>query len=156
MSADPTFGLLLVAVGLILFVLEFVHPGAFLLIPGSITLAAGLMYFFVPDFLLGSIFGPGIILMAALASALITVPYYKRIAPVHPPMTSTTSTLLGETGIVTAAIEPNTLKGKVRIRSEIWSARGKTPIPAGTMVQVVGGEGVSLEVRPVGASPVPS
>ena len=52
-------------------------------------------------------------------------------------------------GIVIAPVVPNTLKGKVRVKSEVWSARSDVAIPTGVRVRVVQGEGVSITVQPV-------
>lgn len=144
-------GIFLVVFGLALFVIELVHPGAFLLIPGSIVLSAGFLYLFLPDILLDSPWGPGIVLMAAFLATLATVPYYKRIAPIHRPMSTTPSSLEGEVGVVVATVVPDTLRGKVRVRSEVWSARSDITIPEGARVRVLGGEGVSILVRPIEA-----
>ena len=56
---------------------------------------------------------------------------------------------MGAEAIVIVPIVPNTLKGKVRVRSEVWSARASVEIPEGTRVRVVHGEGVSVTVVPL-------
>ncbi len=142
-------GVLLIVVGLILFAIEITHPGAFLLIPASIVLAAGILYIAAPDVLLASVYGPAVIVIVALVAALATIPYYRYIAPIHQPMSTTAGSLEGETGIVITSVVPDTLRGKVRVRSEVWSARSEAPIPAGTKVRIVRGEGVSLHVQPL-------
>ncbi len=63
-------------------------------------------------------------------------------------MTSMPTTLIGREGIVLTDVLPNSLKGKVRIGSEVWSARSPVFIPAGTRVRVISGEGVSILVEP--------
>jgi membrane-bound ClpP family serine protease len=146
-------GVTLVIAGIVLFVLEIVHPGALLLIPGSILLVAGLLYIFFPSTLLNSGYGPLLIISAAIVSALIELPYYRYIAPNHRPMSTTTAGLTGEQGIVVTDIVPNTIKGKVRVKSEIWSARSDRPIATGTMVRVVSGEGVAVKVIPLEETP---
>jgi len=58
--------------------------------------------------------------------------------------------LIGREGQVTAPVNPNTLAGKVRIGSTLWSARSTGPvIPAGKKVKVVGSEGVHIIVEEV-------
>lgn len=145
----PLLGIVLVLVGIALLAIELFHPGALLLIPGSIFLVAGFLYLFVPNTLLDSWEGPLAIVVAAVLAALIEIPYYRWVAPTHRPMSTTSGGLVGEEAIVTAEIQPNNLKGKVRVRSEIWSARSSRPIPVGTRVRVVHGEGVSVTVEPV-------
>ncbi|MGD0718792.1 MAG: NfeD family protein, partial [Thermoplasmata archaeon] len=73
--------------------------------------------------------------------------YYRWVAPVHPPMSTTVGTLIGQEGVIVAPVVPDSLHGKVRIGSEIWSARAEVPIAPGTHVRVVGGSGVSVSVE---------
>lgn len=57
-------------------------------------------------------------------------------------------TLVGMTGQVWIAIEPFSI-GSVRIEGEIWQARSKEILPAGTLVRVIRQEGVTLTVRKI-------
>ncbi len=140
---------ILIIVGSALFAFELIHPGAWLLIPASIMIVAGLLYILLPNVLLNSLYGPSIIVLVALAAALATIPYYRWVAPIHKPMSTTVQSLEGQTGIVVTPVIPDSLSGKVQIQSEVWSARSDQPIPAGTRVRVVSGEGVSVLVRPI-------
>jgi membrane protein implicated in regulation of membrane protease activity len=146
---DPAIGIALVVAGIILLASELIHPGALLLIPGSILLVAGFLYLFLPNILLDSYIGPIGIIVTAIIAALVEIPYYRWVAPTHRPMSTTSAGLVGDEAIVIADVVPNTLKGKVRVRSEVWSARSTVPIPAGTRVRVVHGEGVSVSVEPI-------
>jgi inner membrane protein len=146
---DPTIGIALVIVGVVLLAFELVHPGALLLIPGSILLVAGFLYLFLPDVLLDSYVGPVAIIVVAIVAALAEIPYYRWVAPTHSPLSTTSGGLVGAEGIVIVPIVPNTIKGKVRVRSEVWSARADTEIPEGTRVRIVHGEGVSVTVVPI-------
>ena len=146
---DPAIGVALVAGGVILLASELIHPGALLLIPGSILLVAGFLYLFLPNILLDSYFGPVAIVVTAILAALIEIPYYRWVAPTHRPLSTTSGGLVGDEAIVVAPVVPNTLKGKVRVRSEVWSARSDVPIPVGTRVRIVHGEGVSVSVEPI-------
>ena len=148
---DPTIGISLVIVGIILLAFELIHPGAWLLIPASIMIAAGLLYLTLPSLLLNSFFGPAVVVLVAFVAALATIPYYRWVAPIHEPLSTTVRSLEGQVGVVVVPVVPDSLKGKVQIQSEIWSARGEQPIPAGTKVRVVSGEGVSVMVRPMDA-----
>lgn len=152
---DVVVGAALIVVGLILFALEFAHPGVLLFIPGSVLLVGGFLYLYLPSVLLDSPAGPLAVLLAAVAAGLLEIPYYRWVAPTHKPMTTTSAGLQGELAIVTSPIIPNTLKGKIRVRSEIWSASGDRPIPIGTRVRVVRGEGVSVWVEPADPPTVP-
>ena len=147
-SPNAVIGAVLAVVGVAVIAIEFVHPGALLLIPGSALLVGGLLYLFLPDILLGSVIGPIVVILVAVAAGLLELPSSRRISPGHPPMTTMPTTLIGRTGLVLVDVDPASLKGKVRIGSEVWSARAEAPIPAGTMVEVIAGEGVSVTVVP--------
>lgn len=152
-GAYDALGALVVLIGVIVIAVEFIHPGALLLIPGSVLLVGGLLLVFLPDSLLNAPWGIIVIALAACVSALVEIPYYRWLAPNHGPMTTTSAGLVGETGTVIAAVEPNTIKGKIRVRSEIWSVSATSPIPVGAKVRVVSGEGVSLKVVAVDEAP---
>ncbi len=151
---NDAIGLAIVIVGVALLAFELIHPGALLLIPGSILLVAGFLYLFLPNVLLNSYLGPVIVIVAAILGALLELPYYRWVAPVHRPMSTTSGGLVGEEAIVTVPVEPNNLRGKVKVKSEVWSARADQPIPVGTRVRVIHGEGVSVTVQPI--TPPPS
>lgn len=142
-------GATLVVIGIGLFVGELLHPGIFLLIPGTVILVSGVMYILLPGFLTDSILGPALVMASALVATVVSILYYQHVAPVHPPMVTMPATLAGSEGLVIAPVLPDSMKGKVRVRSEVWSARSRVPIPAGTRVRVIGGEGVSLDVVPL-------
>lgn len=146
---DYTLGAILVGTGIALLAAELVHPGALLFIPGSIVLVAGCLYLFAPTALLDSIVGPIAVLVAAIVATVVEVFYYRWVAPNHWPLSTTTAGLVGHEGIIETAVIPNTMKGKVRVDSEVWSARADVPIPVGTRVRIVHGEGVSVRVEPV-------
>ncbi len=150
--ANLAVSAVLIIVGSALFGFELIHPGAWLLIPASIMIAAGLLYLTLPGLLLNSYFGPAVVVLVALGAALATLPYYRWVAPTHEPLSTTVQSLEGETGVVVVPVVPDSLTGKVKIRSEVWSARGEGPIPTGTKVRVVSGEGVSVFVRPLDGS----
>ncbi|MCW6166904.1 MAG: NfeD family protein [Thermoplasmatales archaeon] len=152
-DAATVTAVVLMVVGVALFALELFHPGALLLIPGSVLLAGGMLYLFLPSLLLNSWVGIVVVTAAAVAAALIEIPYYRHVSPGHPPMTTMPMTLVGKEGIVVVDVIPNTLRGKVRVGSEIWSANSSMPISAGTPVRIVSGEGVSIKVVPIASVP---
>jgi inner membrane protein len=149
MMVDVTIGVVVVIIGIVLLAFELVHPGALLFIPGSILLVAGFLYLFFPTYLLDSAYGPIAIVVTAVLATVIEIYYYRWVAPTHNPLSTTSGGLVGEVGVVVAPIVPDTLKGKVRVRSEIWSAKAAVPIPAGAHVRVVKGEGVAVSVEQV-------
>ncbi len=146
MAINEALGVIIVIVGIALIVFEFFHPGAILLIPGSILVVVGLFYLIYPSGLLDSDYGPIAIVVVALLAALAEIPYYRHIAPEHPPIAATAAGLIGKVGVVTTTVVPDSLRGKVRIDSEIWSARADREIPVGARIRVVNAGGVSVEV----------
>jgi|HubBroStandDraft_1064217.scaffolds.fasta_scaffold00738_11 membrane protein implicated in regulation of membrane protease activity len=150
---NDSIGIAIVIVGLALLVFELIHPGALLIIPASILLVAGFLYLFLPNVLLNSVEGPIIVVVAAILGALIEIPYYRWVAPVHRPMSTTSGGLVGEEAVVVTPVEPNNIRGKVKVKSEIWSARSDAPIPVGTRVRIIHGEGVSVTVQPIETPP---
>jgi inner membrane protein len=150
---NDTIGITIVVIGIALLAFELIHPGALLIIPGTILLVAGFLYLFLPNVLLDSYLGPLLVVVAAILGALIEIPYYRWVAPVHRPMSTTSGGLVGEEAVVIAPVEPNNLRGKVKVKSEVWSARSDQPIPVGTRVRVIHGEGVSVTVQPIDPPP---
>ncbi len=140
-------GITLVIIGLILLIWEVHMPGFFIAIPGTILLVLGIAVMIMGniDIILASI----LILISAVVASIFTLLFYRKIGKPEPPTTTTIDKLVGRRGIVTAKIEPNTLKGKVRIDSEIWSATSDNEIEVGKKVVVLRGEGVHLFVREV-------
>jgi membrane protein implicated in regulation of membrane protease activity len=57
-------------------------------------------------------------------------------------------TLVGMTGKVWIAIEPFSI-GSVRIEGELWQARSKEMLPAGTLVRVMRQDGITLTVKKI-------
>jgi len=148
-AVDIGIGILILLIGGGLFTIEIFHPGALLLIPATIMIVGAFLYLLIPDVLLQSIWGPIAILIAALIATIVTILYYRWLAGSHKPLSTTSGGLVGEEAIVIADVVPNTLRGKVRVNSEVWSARAAQPIPAGTRVRVVAGEGVSVTVEAI-------
>jgi membrane protein implicated in regulation of membrane protease activity len=146
MIENLALGVPLVVAGIVVLAMEFAHPGALLFIPGSVLIVAGFLELAFPDVLVGTPYGIIAIAVVATAAGIAEIPYYRWVAPTHRPMTSTSAGFEGQYAIVTAPIVPNSLSGKVRIGSEIWSAQAEVRIPAGTRVKVVGGEGVAVRV----------
>jgi membrane protein implicated in regulation of membrane protease activity len=146
-------GIVVVLLGAVLFSIELLHPGALLIIPGTIMLVGGMLYLLIPSVLLDSVWGPIAVALAAIIATAGTIWWYRWLAGTHLPLSTTSGGLVGEEAVVIAEVVPNTLKGKIRVRSEVWSARGATAIPVGTRVRVVRGEGVSVTVEPLDPRP---
>jgi membrane protein implicated in regulation of membrane protease activity len=61
---------------------------------------------------------------------------------------SRTDTLLGRDGVVTEPIDPVSGTGRVNVGGQDWAARCAASVAAGTVITVVGADGIVLEVRP--------
>jgi membrane protein implicated in regulation of membrane protease activity len=147
-----------IIVGIALIIMDFIHPGLFLLLPGTVLLLAGgllLGFSSVDIFTLAG--APFLIVGVVLVAFAVAIPVYQKLAPTHPPIATTVNSLAGWPAEVTVPIVPGTMRGKVRIRSEVWSATADVPIGVGATVRVTGGRGVVLSVEPWGeAAPDPT
>jgi membrane protein implicated in regulation of membrane protease activity len=59
---------------------------------------------------------------------------------------SRTGQLIGKDGVVTHEIDPTVGTGRVNVGGEDWAARSAGAVAVGTHVQVVGADGIVLEV----------
>lgn len=143
-----TIALILIVIGLVCILAEAVYPGAFFVIPGIITLVIGIIGYAVPDFLT-SIYMPILVIVLFVILSIVTVKFYHWLARPKPPETTITSNLVGKKGLVTAPTEKDSLKGKVKIDNDVWSANSDEPIEAGTEVEVIGAEGVHIKVKKI-------
>jgi inner membrane protein len=144
---DPSIGWGLIALAVILFVVEVMLPGqTFLMVPGTffgtlgvVALATGSESF---------TFGYGLLIALAMTviSAVLTFALYKRLGKVQPPQTTVAESLIGKKGKVTKKIIPDEISGKVRIGTEVWSAKADQPIEEGKYVEVVDSKGVHVVV----------
>ena len=143
--AAATVALIIIIVGAVMILIEAMNPGAFFIIPGTVLVIVGAIGYAVPDFLF-SIYSPIVAVVLALPVTLITIKLYQILAKPVPPTTTVTDSLVGKKGKVITATDPNSLKGKVRIGMDIWSANSEEPIGEGEQVEVVAAEGVHITV----------
>ncbi len=144
---DPfTVAIVLLVIGIAFLVAEAFSPGAFMIIPGTVLVIIGIVGAVFPDFLF-SWWSPVTALVVAVPVTLLTVKAYQRLAPPAPPSTTVAESLVGRTGTVTVATEPGSMKGKVKIGSDTWSATSDQPIEAGAEVTVESSAGVHVHVR---------
>ena len=148
MEWEWQIGLIFVIVGVILFIVEVASPGFFVAIPATVLIILGALGMVVDDFFLG-IWSPIVAIAVTVPAFLGTMYAYKRLAPPQPPTTTVGRSLVGKRGIVDTDIIPNTIKGKVRIENQTWSATSDHYIPKTTLVEVVGSKGVHVIVREV-------
>jgi membrane-bound serine protease (ClpP class) len=148
-------GVLLLALGFVLFVLEvkFTSYGV-LGVGGVLALVIGsLMLFDGPM--------PGVelrlsaVLPASLAAAAIVLALAAAVLRTRgAPAVAGVGTLVGVRG--TALSEVGTGQGQVFIYGEYWSARSAATIPSGSPVRVVAVRGLQLEVEPASEGPLPA
>lgn len=139
-------------VGILLLLMEAASPGFFVAIPGTILIILGVFALVVPDESVFTFWAPIIAIAVGIPATAITVWAYRRIAPANgPPTTASAETLVGKRGKVTAHVVPDSLKGKVKVESQIWSATAAEEIAVGSNIEVVDVKGVTLTVRKVEA-----
>ncbi|NPA75682.1 MAG: NfeD family protein [Euryarchaeota archaeon] len=143
-----TLGILFVVIGLLLLIGEVHTPGFFIAVPGTILVVLGIAMIFMGNYL-DILTASVLVLVSAVGASAVTLAWYKSMGKTQPPSTTTVDGLVGKTGIVTVRVEPNSIKGKVKIDNDIWSATAEQVIEEGKKVVVVKGEGVHVVVREV-------
>lgn len=146
---DPfTVAMTLIALGAVFLIIEALSPGAFMLIPGAVLVIVGLIGIAFPDDLL-SWKSPIIAIAVAIPVTLITIKVYLKLGSPIPPSTTVVDSLVGRDGVVTVATDSTSMRGKVAIGNDIWSATSDEPIEIGANVTVEKSEGVHVHVRRV-------
>lgn len=140
------FALLLIIVGLVLLILEATMPGIFMIIPAVIFIIIGALGLLEPD-LLFTWYAVALAIVVAIPVTLLTIYAYRFLGSPEPPSTTITDTLIGRSGVVIVETVPGTLKGKVRIDTDTWSANSEAPLKSGTRVKIVRSEGVHVFVE---------
>lgn len=136
----------LILIGALFLIIEAFSPGAFMVIPGTVLVIIGVIGLILPDFLF-TLWSPLLALVIAVPITLVTVKGYQKLAEPAPPTTTVTETLVGREGVVVVPTENGSMKGKVRIGSDQWSATSDEPIEEGASVVVEHSEGVHVHVR---------
>ena len=140
-------GWVMIIAGIALLVIEASQPGFFVAVPGTTLVVLGAATLLIPGF--AQEWAPVIIVVTALVSSITTIVVYRKIAPGHKPLTTSRDILVGRNGIVVTAVTPDSLSGKVKIDSGIWSAIADTEIPVGKKVTVISSEGVHVKVKEI-------
>jgi membrane protein implicated in regulation of membrane protease activity len=148
MRTPTEVAIAMILAGVVLLVIEALSPGAFLLVPATIVIIIGILGLVYPD-LLFSIWSPIIAVVLFVPMTYVTIKLYQRLAPPAPPQTTVATSLVGQKGVVTKTVRPNSLEGKVRIDHDIWSATSAKEIPDGKKVIVKSSEGVHVFVEEV-------
>ena len=141
-----TIALICITIGALCLIIEAMSPGFFMLIPGMVFMILGVFGYFVDDFFT-SWYLLVTMLVVTFISTVLTIKLYQVLAKPVPPETLVAETMIGKTGKVTVTTEPGTIKGKVRIGFDIWSATSDEMIAAGTDIVVYEAEGVHVKVR---------
>lgn len=141
-------GLAFLIIGFLMLLAEVSSPGYFILVPATVLLVLGAIGILAPDVLL-SWWSPLVVGITAIPTTYVSIKMYQKLAPPAPPETTVASSLVGQMGVVEVEVIPNSLKGKVRIDHDTWSATSAKTIPAGRRVKVVASEGVHVTVEEV-------
>jgi membrane protein implicated in regulation of membrane protease activity len=140
-------GWVMIIAGIALMVIEASQPGFFVAVPGTTLVVLGAATLLIPGF--AKDWAPVIIVVTALVSSIVTIVVYRKIAPGHKPLTTSRDILVGRNGIVVTAVTPDSLSGKVKIDTGIWSATADSRIPEGRKVTVISSEGVHVKVKEI-------
>jgi membrane protein implicated in regulation of membrane protease activity len=141
-------GLAMLIVGVLMLLAEVSAPGQFILVPATVLIVLGCIGLIAPDMLL-QWYSPVIALAIAVPMTYVSIKLYQRLAPPAPPETTVATSLVGKTGVVITETRPDTLKGKVRIEHDTWSATSAELIHAGSQVIVIASEGVHVTVKEI-------
>ena len=145
---ESTIGLALLILGILFIIAEAATPGFFIGVIGTAFIAMGLVGVFFP-FILDTPWSPIIVVIVTSGSMMGAIMFYRRLGKSQPTATTITESNVGKEGIVMEDIEPNSLKGKVKISHQIWSATSDANIRKGAKVRVIDWEGVHVIVEEV-------
>ncbi len=147
MPLDIDVGWLMIIIGLGLLIVEASAPGFFVAVPGTILIVLGTVTLLIPDF--AQNYAPAIIVATAVVSSIITITFYRRVAPGQMPLTTSMDILVGKEGIVLKRVSPDSISGKVKIDNQIWSATSDGIIEEGKKVKIISSEGVHVKVEEI-------
>ncbi len=147
------FGIGFIVLGTFMLLLELQAPGTFLIVPATVLIVLGVIGIVVPDALF-SWWAPIAAVVVLVPTTLFTIKMYQRLSPPGPPVTTVATSLVGMKGIVTVDVHPHTLRGKVEIEHDTWSATSESMIPIGRRVLVVKSEGVHVVVKEISDDPI--
>jgi len=141
-------GLAFLIIGFLMLLAEVSSPGYFILVPATVLMVLGAMYILAPE-LSEEWWSPLVAGVAAIPTTYVSIKMYQKLAPPAPPETTVATSLIGQVGVVEVEVLPNSLRGKVRIDHDTWSATSGSAIPAGKRIKVVASEGVHVTVEEV-------
>lgn len=140
-------GWLMVIIGLGLLVVESTQPGFFVAVPGTILIVLGAVTILIPE--VAQDYAPVIIVVTAVFSSILTITFYRRMAPGQKPLSTSMDNLAGKVGVVVKEVNPDSIKGKVEIDNQMWSATADSIIDEGKKVIIISSEGVHIKVKEI-------
>jgi membrane protein implicated in regulation of membrane protease activity len=138
-------GWLMIIIGLGLLIVEASQPGFFVAVPGTTLIVLGIVTLLIPD--VAQNYAPAIIVITAIVSSIITIGFYRKLAPGQRPQTTSMDILTGKEGVVVKTVHPDSISGKIQIENRIWSATSDSVIEEGKKVIVISSEGVHVKVK---------
>jgi membrane protein implicated in regulation of membrane protease activity len=132
------------ALGMVL--AEAASPGSFIIIPATVLLVLGGIGMVYEDFFT-TWYAPLTAVVVVAPMTVVTIKMYQKLAPPAPPETTVATSLVGMKGVVEKEVLPHSMKGKVRIANDTWSATSDRPIAAGKRIVVRSSEGVHVVVE---------
>ena len=140
-------GWLMVIIGLGLLIVEASQPGFFVAVPGTILIVLGAVTILIPE--IAQDYAPVIIVVTAVVSSILTITLYRKMAPGQKPQSTSMDNLAGKEGVVVKKVTPDSIKGKVEIENQMWSATADSIIEEGKKVIIISSEGVHIKVKEV-------
>jgi membrane protein implicated in regulation of membrane protease activity len=153
MELGVWFGIGFIVLGTLMLLFELHAPGTFLIVPATVLMVLGVIGILLPDVLF-TWWAPIAAVIVLVPTTLLTIKLYQKLSPPGPPVTTVATSLVGMKGIVTVDVYPNTLRGKVEIGHDSWSATAGSMIPKGKRVLVVSSEGVHVVVKEICDDPM--
>ncbi len=139
-------GWILLIAGALFLLAELAIPGFFAVVPGTILVIVGGLMILFPG-LVTSPLGIALLVLITVVVSILTIAFYKRLAPIQKPYTTSKDSLVGKVGEVVVQVSPDSIDGKVKIDSTIWSATSDERIDPNQKVSVVRVSGVHLFVK---------
>ena len=140
-------GWLMIIVGLGLLIVEAAQPGFFVAVPGTTLIVLGVVTLLIPQ--VAQDYAPVIIVVTALVSSILTITFYRKMAPGQKPLSTSMDNLAGKEGVVVRKVTPQSISGKVEIDNKIWSATADSIIDEGKKVIIISSEGVHINVKEI-------
>jgi membrane protein implicated in regulation of membrane protease activity len=140
-------GWLMVIIGLGLLIVEAAQPGFFVAVPGTILIVLGAVTLLIPE--IAQDYASVIMIVTALISSILTITFYRKMAPGQKPLSTSMDNLAGKAGVVVRKVTPDSISGKVNIDNQIWSATADSIIEEDKKVIIISSEGVHIKVKEI-------